>query len=82
MTGSPTDQPATPAPVAATSPAKSEPMVRGRPPRTSRRKLPVAIFQSTGLRLADLTRISSSPGAGDGIGTSSTAGRVVGRAAW
>ena len=31
---------------------KSEPIVRGRPPLTSKRKLPSAIFQSTGLRLA------------------------------
>ncbi len=81
-TGSPGAQPLTPAPTAATSPLKSLPMVRGRPPLTRRRKLPVAIFQSTGLRLALRTRTSSSPGAGSGTATSSTRGIVAGAAAW
>ncbi len=68
----PMAKPLTPSPRPATSPAKSDPIVRGRPPRTSGRKLPVAIFQSTGLTLAARTRTSTSPRAGTGIWTSSS----------
>ena len=72
QTRSPGLTPSTPLPTFATTPAKSLPMVLGKPCFTRKRNLPAAIFQSTGLTLAYRTPTTTSPAAASGGGTSSS----------
>ena len=64
-----------PGPLRSTAPAKSTPMTRGKVYGSAPSSMPSAIFQSSGLSPAALTRTRTSPLPGSGRGTSRTSGR-------
>src|SRR6185312_3169465 len=72
MTSSPVAKPVTPAPVAATTPARSLPCPDGNVAGHRECSRPSRILASPGLIPAALTWTSTWPGPGTGVGTSTT----------
>ncbi len=69
-TASPGSSVVTPTPTSSTTPATSQPSVKGGSPSTPAMPLPARVFQSTGLTPAARTRTSTSVGSGAGTGAS------------